>query len=368
MRAILAAGGTAGHINPALAIADRIADVFPGSDILFIGTDRGMESKLTTHSGYRFASIKATGLKRRITPRNIAHNFKAAYYFLAAEKTAEKMIKDFKPDIVIGTGSYVTVPVLRAAAKLGIKTAAHESNSLPGAATKMLAKTADKVFAANSDALKRLPQKYADKYKITGNPMRINFTVKDRAAARRGLGLPDGLTVLSFGGSLGANRISEAVIGLLKWEAEKGGINHIHSYGGNGKALFENIPASNRNIFAEYFHNMYDCMAAADLVISRAGSMTLTEIKAFGRASVLIPWQEATENHQYFNAKTMSDAGAAVLIEDKDVNPNRLIEIVSELLGDLPRIRLMEENASKLACPGAANEILSEILSLINNE
>jgi len=367
MRAILAAGGTAGHINPALAIADKIKDVFPESDILFIGTDNGIEKKLTTRSGYAFKAIKAAGLQRKITVRNIGRNIKAAYYFLAADKSAKKIISEFNPDIVIGTGSYVTVPVLRAAAKMGIKTAAHESNSLPGAATKMLAATADRVFVANENALERLPPKYAHKYMVTGNPMRA-FTAKDRAAARRELGLPDGMTILSFGGSLGANRISEAVIGLLKWEAEKGGINHIHSYGGNGKNIFESVKNSERTIFAEYFHNMYTCMAAADLVISRAGSMTLTELAAFGRASVLIPWEGATENHQFFNAKTASDAGAAVLLEDKDVTPDKLTAIVSELFEDRIRIRLMEEKAAKLAHPNAAGEILSEILTMtVNN-
>jgi len=363
MRAILAAGGTAGHINPALAIADKIKEVFPESEILFVGTESGMEAKLTTRSGYRFASIKAAGIRRKITLRNVGHNVKAACYFLAAAGTAEKIVKDFAPDIVIGTGSYVTVPVLQAASKLGIKTAAHESNSFPGASTKMLAKTADRVFVVNQDALGRLPQKYADKYMITGNPMR-SVAVRDKAEARRELGLPDGMTVLSFGGSLGANRISEAVIGLLDWEEGKG-INHIHSYGGNGKELFAGVPASERRIFAEYFHNMYACMAAADLVIARAGSMTLTELQTFGRASVLIPWSGASENHQYFNAKTMSDAGAAVLLEDNDVNAKRLTEIVSELYADRIRIRLMEENAAKLACPNAASEIVSEIINLL---
>jgi len=365
MKAILAAGGTAGHVNPALAIADKIKDVFPESEILFIGTKGGMEANLVGRAGYAFSPIKAAGLQRGVSVKNIARNAKAAYYFVTAGSAAKKIIRGFNPDIVIGTGGYVTVPVLRTAAKLGIKTIAHESNSLPGISTKMLVKTADRVCVVSEDALAHLPQ--SDKYRVTGNPLRMNYSVKDRAAARRELGLPDGMTILSFGGSLGANRISEAVIGLLRWEAGKD-INHIHSYGKNGKAMFANVPAGERNIFAEYFYDMYTCMAAADLVIARAGSMTQTELKAFGRASVQIPWAGATENHQYYNAKTMSDAGAAILIEDEDISAEVLIKTVSELYGNRERIRVMERSAAKMAAPDAAGDILSEILSIINNE
>jgi UDP-N-acetylglucosamine--N-acetylmuramyl-(pentapeptide) pyrophosphoryl-undecaprenol N-acetylglucosamine transferase len=382
MRVLLAAGGSAGHVNPALAIADKVAETFPDSEIMFIGTQKGLESKLVPRAGYAFESIKAAGLQRKITPRNIGRNAKAAYYFITAGTTAKKLIKDFNPDIVVGTGGYVTAPVLRTAAKMGIKTVTHESNSLPGMSTKLLAKSADRVFLSSADTLKYFPDSSdSARFMVTGNPLRTINRRESRQDALKALGLTGSMTILSFGGSLGANRITEAVVELLKWERgvdinhihANGDINHIHAYGGNGKAIFENLLAENgiepikdRNIFTEYIHNMYTCITAADLVICRAGSMTQTELKAFGRASIQIPWSGAAENHQYYNALTMEKEGAAVLIGDDEISGKKLTEVVSGLYNDKLRIRLMEENAARMSNPDAAGVIVSEMISLLN--
>jgi UDP-N-acetylglucosamine--N-acetylmuramyl-(pentapeptide) pyrophosphoryl-undecaprenol N-acetylglucosamine transferase len=287
---------------------------------------------------------------------------------VTANVASKKIITDFKPDIAVGTGGYVTAPVLRTAAKLGVKTVAHESNSLPGMATKLLARTADKVFVSSPDTLKYLPTAI-----ITGNPLRSDFkAVESRAAASESLKLSGSMTILSFGGSLGANKITEAVIDLLKWEQDKD-INHIHAYGGNGKSIFDGLlvkngisPNPSRHLFAEYLHNMYTCMAAADLVICRAGSMSQTELKAFGRASVQIPWSGAAENHQYFNAKTMADAGAAIMIRDDEISAAKLIEVARRLYNDRLQIRLMEEKAREMSTPNAAGLIVSEMLDLLS--
>ena len=375
MRVLLAAGGSAGHVNPALAIADKIVEVFPESDIVFAGTKNGLEAKLVSRAGYDFIPIKAAGFQRKITLRNIGRNAKAAYYFITAGMESKKIIKDFNPDIVIGTGGYVTAPVLAAAKELEVKTVTHESNSLPGMATKMLAKSADKVFLSSADTLKYFPDSDgSSKYVVTGNPLRKGARKEDRKTALASLRLTGSMTILSFGGSLGANAINEAVIELLKWERglENAEINHIHAYGGNGKHVFEKLlldndikPIKDRNLFTEYIHNMYTCMTAADLVICRAGSMTQTELKAFGRASIQIPWSGATENHQYYNALTMKEAGAAILINDSDISGAKLIETVSQLYNDRLRIRLMEENASRMSTPNAAGVIVSEIIDLL---
>ncbi|MCL1789497.1 MAG: UDP-N-acetylglucosamine--N-acetylmuramyl-(pentapeptide) pyrophosphoryl-undecaprenol N-acetylglucosamine transferase [Oscillospiraceae bacterium] len=383
MKILFAAGGSAGHVNPALAIADKVTEVFPDSEILFAGTRGGLESKLVARAGYRFSPIKSAGFQRKITPRNIGRNAKAAYYFVTAVKASKKMISDFKPDVVVGTGGYVTAPVLRTAAKMGIKTVTHESNSLPGIATKILARTADKVFLSNENTLKYFPDSCGSgdsskKYVITGNPLRKGFRGGEkgcnRADALVSLGLTGSMTILSFGGSLGANAITEAVIELLDWERGRD-VNHIHAYGGNGKPVFDKLlsekgiqPDKGKNIFAEYIHNMYTCITAADLVICRAGSMTQTELKAFGRASIQIPWSGATENHQYYNALTMKESGAAILINDTDINGRKLIEVVSGLYNDKLRIRLMEENASRMSCPNAAGTIVSEIIDLVKQK
>ena len=374
MRALFAAGGTAGHINPALAIADKLKSVFPETEILFIGTPNGMESRLVTKAGYEFKGVEMAGFQRRISVQNIGRNIKAAYcYLISAKIKVRKIIKEFKPDIVIGTGGYVTGTVLGQACAMGIKTITHESNSYPGMATKMLSKKADKVLLATEDAKKQLPN--TDRCVITGNPLRSNIQIEDRKAARERLGLPEGFTVLSFGGSLGANRITEAVAELIAWETRKGGINHIHSYGGKGKELFYNALSasgaaedSTRHIFRDYIDNMYTCMCAADLIISRAGAMTITELTAIGRPSILVPYPNAAENHQYYNALTLANANAAVLIEDKDLTKARLVDEVSKLYHDRHRLELMEANAQKSAKNNAADVILKEIIDLVGEE
>ena len=370
MRVLIAAGGTAGHINPALAIADKIVNVFPESKVLFVGTPSGMEAKLVKKAGYEFHGIKMAGIQRHLSFTNIKRNVKAVYYYAAAFPQVKKLIEEFKPDICVGTGGYVCGAVLREAARMGIKTVTHESNSFPGITTKLLSKTADKVFVFSEDTLKHL--KHHEKCIITGNPLRNNIPIEEKASARKRLGLPEGFTILSLGGSLGANKINAAVAELMAWEQEKGGINHIHSYGGNGKDTFGGLLEENkvdknsdRLILKEYIDNMYTCMCAADLIVSRAGSMTLTEIMAIGRPAVLVPYPNATENHQYYNAKTLEDAQAAILREDKDLTGEWLIETVQGLYKDMARLESMGVRARQMAKTNAADLILSEIIDLL---
>lgn len=373
MRVIIAAGGTAGHINPALAIADKIVNVFPESKVLFVGTPLGMESKLVKKAGYDFHGIKMAGIQRRLSLTNIKRNVKAVYYYAAAFPHVKKLIEEFKPDICVGTGGYVCGAVLREAARMGIKTVTHESNSFPGITTKLLSKTADRVFVFSEDTLNHL--KHREKCVITGNPLRNNIPIEEKAAARKRLGLRDGFTILSLGGSLGANKINAAVAELMAWEQQKGGINHIHSYGGNGKDTFGGLleengvdKSSDRLILKEYIDNMYTCMCAADLIVSRAGSMTLTEIMAIGRPSVLVPYPNATENHQYYNAKTLQDADAAILREDKDLTGEWLIRTAEELYSNPLRLESMGVKARQMAKTDAADVILSEILDLVGEK
>ncbi len=374
MRAVFAAGGTAGHINPALAIADKLRTVFPDSEILFIGTPNGMEATLVKKAGYDFAPVEMAGFQRSLSPKSMVKNVKAAYYYLiSAKMQVRKILKDFKPDIVIGTGGYVTGTVLGQAAAMKIKAVTHESNSYPGMATKMLAKKADKVLLATEDAKKYLSS--TERCVVTGNPLRSNIAIEERSAARKRLGLPEGFTVLSFGGSLGANRITEAVAELLAWEGKKGGINHIHSYGKAGKEKFYQSLSEcgvtedkERHIFKEYIDNMYTCICAADLIISRAGAMTITELTAIGRPAILVPYPYAAENHQYYNALTLANANAGIVIEDKDLTKARLVEEVSALYADRDRLELMEANAKKSAKNDAADRILSEIIDLLGKD
>lgn len=373
MNVAFAAGGTGGHINPALAIADKLKEVFPDTKILFIGSPDGLESKLVKKAGYDFAPVKMAGIQRKLTPHNIKLNVQAVHYYLNAGKCIRKIFDGFSPDLVIGTGGYVTGTVLKTALKCGIKTALHESNSLPGVSTKMLAPKADLVMLGTEDAKKHLGE--CKKCVVTGNPLRNNIPIEEKSAARKRLGLPDCLTILSAGGSQGASRINEAVVHLLAYEQKKGNINHIHGYGKHGKDTFMQSLAENgvdpdneHFIIKEYIENMYTCMCASDLIITRAGAMTLTELMAIGRASVLIPYPYAAENHQYYNALTLQNANAGRIIDDKELTGAVLIDTVTKLADDPELLKLMSENAAKLSKHDAAGVILREITDLMGLE
>lgn len=370
MNVAFAAGGTGGHINPALAIADKLKEVFPDTNILFIGSPDGLEAKLVKKAGYDFAPVKMAGIQRKLTPHNIKLNFQAVHYYLNAGKCIRKIFDSFSPDLVIGTGGYVTGTVLKTALKCKIKTALHESNSLPGVSTKMLASKADLVMLGTEDAKKHLSE--CKRCVVTGNPLRNNIPIEEKSAARKRLGLPDCLTILSAGGSQGASRINEAVVHLLAYEQKKGSINHIHGYGKHGKDTFMQSLAENgvdpnneHFIIREYIDNMYTCMCASDLIITRAGAMTLTELMAIGRASILIPYPYAAENHQYYNALTLQNANAGRIIDDKELTGAVLIDTVTKLADDPELLKLMSENAAKLSKHDAAGVILREITDLM---
>ena len=370
MNVAFAAGGTGGHINPALAIADKLKEVFPDTNILFIGSPDGLEAKLVKKAGYDFAPVKMAGIQRKLTPHNIKLNFQAMHYYLNAGKCIRKIFDGFSPDLVIGTGGYVTGTVLKTALKCKIKTALHESNSLPGVSTKMLASKADLVMLGTEDAKKHLSE--CKRCVVTGNPLRNNIPIEEKSAARKRLGLPDCLTILSAGGSQGASRINEAVVHLLAYEQKKCNINHIHGYGKHGKDTFMQSLAENgvdpnneHFIIREYIDNMYTCMCASDLIITRAGAMTLTELMAIGRASILIPYPYAAENHQYYNALTLQNANAGRIIDDKELTGAVLIDTVTKLADDPELLKLMSENAAKLSKHDAAGVILREITDLM---
>lgn len=374
MNVLFAAGGTAGHINPALAIADKLCKTFPETTVLFIGKPDGMEKKLVTKAGYDFVGVDMYGFERGFSPKSLTHNVKAAYcYFISAKSSVRKIINQFKPELVIGTGGYVTATVLSQANAMKIMTVTHESNSYPGMATKMLSTRADRVLLAAEDAKKHL--KDTSRCVVTGNPLRTNIPIEERSAAKKRLGLSDDFTVLSFGGSLGANRITNAVAELISWENKTGKINHIHSYGGKNKDIFTEALTKNgvtrdekRHIFRDYIDNMYTCMSAADLIISRAGAMTITELTEIGRASILVPYPAATENHQFYNAKTLADKGAAVIIEDAELTGESLIKAVSELYNDREKLLEMEKNAHSMKKSDAADRIIGEIIELVGEE
>ena len=370
MRVLIAAGGTAGHINPALAIAGAIKKADPSAEIHFAGRKEGMEYRLVTQAGYPFHHIEITGFQRRLSLNNIKRNIITLWNLALSGPKARAMMKEVQPDLVIGCGGYVSGPVVRCAAKKGIKTAIHEQNAFPGVTNKILAKQVDLVFAAMPDAVQRLGA--PDKTVVTGNPVREEMFRQDRPAARRALGAKEGQAVIiSFGGSLGAQVLGERVADLAKWEIAQRDFLHVHATGSIEKADFAALAArlgidhSPKFIIREYIDNMPEMLAAADLVISRAGALTLAEIAAVGRASVLIPSPNVAENHQYHNAMQLQKLGAAGVVEEKELTGEKLIGIVDKLTKDPAELMLMGAKARALAQPDSLDKICENLDQLM---
>ena len=368
MHILFAGGGTAGHINPALAIAGYIREKHPDAHISYIGTQNKLEAKLVPEKGYNFRTIEVTGFNRSLSPKGLLKNIKALSLAAGATLNCSKILKELAPDVVIGTGGYVSGPVLREAARLGIKTAIHEQNAYPGVTTKMLASKVDAVMLAMPEAEKFM--KLKKKPYITGNPVRQELLKTSREAAREALGLDSRPLILSFGGSLGAKYINLAVEGLIEWHNGTGKFYHIH---GTGKAGYKNmmddfkekgITLADEIDVREYIKNMNECMAAADLVISRAGAITLSEITAIGKPAILIPSPYVAENHQFHNAMTLKKAGAAEIIEEKDLNSKRLIDVVEGLIENKEKLKKMSQNAGKIAITDANERIYEVIMRL----
>ena len=369
MKILFAGGGTAGHINPALAIADYVKKRHPDAQISYIGTAEKLEAKLVPAKGYDFYTIKVAGFRRSLSPKAIIHNISALKLAATYLLSALKIIKKINPDIVIGTGGYVSGPVLKAAQKLGIKTAIHEQNAFPGVTTKMLAPNADKVMLAMGEAKKYL--KLKKEPVITGNPIRSELLSIDRETARQRLGLDDKPLILSFGGSLGAKRLNEAVADVIKWHNGTNKYYHIHGTGKAGyEAMLESLKdtkLSNDIKIREYIDDMDVCMAAADLVICRAGAITLGELQACGKPSILIPSPYVAENHQYHNALTLKKDGAAELIEEKDLNGESLVNMVNILLNDSNKLEKMAIAAKENAITDTNERIYNIIMEVLSN-
>ncbi len=374
LRVLLAGGGTAGHVNPALAIAEVIKARIPDAEFAFAGNPEKLEAKLVPQAGYKFYPIQVEGFQRRISAENIKRNLHAAKCLMKTGKTSKAIIRDFKPDLVIGTGGYVAGPIVRTAAKMGIKTAIHEQNAYPGVTNKLLSKYADAVMLTVEEAKKYLDPKI--KYTVTGLPVRSGFSKMTKEQARRELGFAqDSVVILSTGGSLGAGAINSTVLDLIAWYKESGtDVCHIHSYGGNGretqfeKCLAEKgvqLEGNPHLIVKEYINNMPTCMAAADLVISRCGANALTELEAMGRGSILVPSPIVAGNHQYHNGMVLQRAGAAIVIEQKDLTSEWLINTVKSLLGDREKLRALSENAAKLYISDTNDRVFGALKPLI---
>jgi len=374
LKVLMAAGGTGGHINPALAIASIIREHRPDAEFLFAGTPDGMEARLIPKAGYEFTPIKISGFQRKATLKNLVRNAKAAAYLTASSHRAKQIIDGFKPDIVIGTGGYASYPVLAKAAHMGIPTAIHEQNAFPGITNRLLAKTVDEVMLTVEEAAGHLDA--CAKYTVTGLPVRKGFSAGavSRAEAKKQLGLDGSICIFSFGGSLGAAAINSGALALMKWEKENAlPINHIHGYGKMGRDTFPGQLADagidpekdKRLIIREYIDNMDICTAAADLMICRSGASTISELQADGRASILIPSPNVTANHQYHNAMVLGRAGAAIVIEEKNLTDELLIQKVKELADDPARLDTLARRAAETYVKDTPDRIYGVIERLV---
>ncbi len=357
MRAILAAGGTAGHINPAVAIAKKI--VKNGGEVLFIGNEKGMEFELVPKEGFQIEGIKVSGFKRSLSYKNI----KTVWQAIKGISDTRKIIKDFKPDIVIGCGGYVSGPAVFSAAQMKIPTLIHEQNAFPGLTTKILSKMVDRICVSFEDSIKYFDKK--DKIVMCGNPLRDNILEVSYEEGRKRLGLTKP-TVLVFGGSLGAKKINDTMANMV------GNLDDsMEIIWGTGKRYYDEIMETLKNTdipetvrIMPYIYNMDEAMSGADIVVSRSGAITLGEICVKGRAAVLIPSPYVTHNHQEYNARALEKNGAAVIINENDLSPKLLEKTLKDLTSDKDKLTAMQSNALKMGKADAADTIYNEIVKL----
>ena len=369
MKIIFSGGGTSGHVNPALNIAATIKKRYPDAEIMFVGTKHGIESTTVPKNGYPIEFVEVSGFSRKLTLKNI----KAAYRAVTSVGKAKKIIKKFDPDLVIGTGGYVSWPTVKAASKLKIPTLIHEQNAFPGVTTKMLSKCADRICISFDGSEKFFDDSVKEKLILTGNPIIVDNI--SREEAREKLGIPkDEPYVLSYGGSMGARKVNELSYELKERLTVPNHILHSHAIGRVGFDEFsalakeKGFDKKDNLMISEYIYDMALRQAAADVIVCRAGAMTLAELAIRGRAAILIPSPHVTEDHQYKNARLLADAGAAMVFRETEIDGKILADTVRELLENKNKRIRMEESIKKFAMPDSAELIADNALSLVKNK
>lgn len=363
MKIMMTGGGTGGHIYPAIAIADEMKSRMEDAEILFVGAEIGMEKDIVPESGYEIALISADGFGR-----NLRANARAAKRVLKGRQQAKELIRFFAPDVVIGTGGYASAPVVSAAGRSGIPTYIHEQNAIPGKTNKFLGRKARKIFLGFS----RAGEFFRDpgKHVLTGNPVRKEFAGLDREEIRRRLGIPeDHFVVLAFGGSQGAGRLNREMVRVIEKHA---GDPAFHVLLGTGSYYYDAVltelaekgirPGENIRVM-EYIHNMAELLGASDLVISRSGALTVAEVTACGVPAIFVPFPRATENHQYYNALSVSSAGGALIIEEEKLDTERMNNEIDRLRSNPARLAGMREKCASCGTIRAAEKICDTVLA-----
>ena len=371
MNVIFTCGGTGGHINPAIAVANIWKERHPNSNILFIGADGGMEEQLVPKAGFQLKTLPGGGLSRSLSFAGIKKNVKVMYNLMSSVNRCKKIIKDFGADIVVGTGGYASFPALMAAGLLKIPSCVHESNAVPGLTTRMVERWADKMLICFPQSARYY--KDQSKVQVVGMPVRSEFIQNEKKACREELGLDSRPVILSTFGSLGAKAMNEMTAELMALEKEAGyPFQHIHGVGSFGwewmpKLVEEKGVQDNDAIFLkEYIYNMPTVMTAADIVISRAGASACNEIAAAGIPCILIPAPNVTANHQEKNARALEEQGAAAVILEADCSAEKVMQTICELLENREAYNKMHEALLEIAVPDSAQrmcDIMEELTS-----
>lgn len=373
MKVVIAAAGTAGHINPGLAIAKKIQEEQKDSKIIFIGTTRGLENDLVPRAGYELKTIDAYGLSKKISIENIRKMIKTLKGF----GEAKRILKEIHPDIVIGTGGYICGATISSAHRLKIPTVLHESNAFPGKAVKMLAKKTDTILVSFEDAIGRI--KHAKKIVYTGTPVKIkkqNYTEERREEIIKKTGLSkDVPIVLVFGGSQGARRINNAIMEIIKSESNQ---NYQMIWATGPKQydiVKEELENNHKNInhiknmkIFPYIYNMEEIMNIADVIIARSGAMTITEIANLGKPSILIPLPNVSHDHQLYNAKVLQNVGAADIILDNELTGENLNANIEKIVLDKEKCSMMGKNALTVSTEDVENKIYAQIIETIKTK
>ena len=371
MNVIFTCGGTGGHINPAIALANMLKSRDPACRILFVGCVGGMEEQLVPKAGYEIKCLPGSRFYRQLNFGNIKRNIQGVGRIMAALKGAKRIIREFQPDVIVGTGGYASFPALYMGSKMGIPTCVHEANAVPGLATRLAAGSADRILVNFAESGKAYKQQ--EKVTCVGMPVRSEFLYTKRADARKELGLDQRPLIVSAFGSLGAKAMNEAMAEFMKIETEQGlPFQHIHATGSYGWEWMPELVRSkgvdldNQNSIdmREYIYNMPTLMAAADVFISRAGASSCNEIAVAGTPCILIPSPNVTDNHQEKNARIVEERGGCVLLLEKDCSGQRLYDEVVGLLADEDRRKAMRKALQDSSMPDSADRICDIITEL----
>jgi len=370
MNVLFVCGGSAGHINPALAIAEELRSRLPDCNILFIGADKSLEKRLIPNAGFPLENIKMTGLNRGIKPRDIVHNIKTVVNLIKANAKAKKIIKEFSPNAVIGTGGYICYPVLKKAAKYGIPTYILEPNAYPGLAVRMLSPIVDKIFVTYKgmeNAFKR-PEGVVV---FTGTPLQKKFLESIHDSGTNNITDSGKPLVVSFWGSLGASEMNKMMLQFIKRNAKEKKFKHIHATGinSNKDQIVEEL--SNMGIdctneseidVREYINNMPAVMNEATVIMSRAGATTIAELTALGKPAILIPSPNVPDNHQEKNARRLEESGGVVMIKECDCTADKLFDLVTSLIEDKVKLEEMSKAQESQSIHNASEKIVNIII------